>query len=465
MKKILIFSYNPVPTKQYTTIEGSGLRFWRMAQALRAKKYTDITIAVWEKFPQNITVVDGIKLVNFTSNTEDLKQLCKNFDTVIFTCAMGNLSLDIYTAISKNSRIIVDAYSPMYVEFLTKSQDSSEDNTLVEVYRGYAQVFDRILIGADHILIANDNQKHFYRGVLGGIAALPDHDDSRFALLPAFVEKDTSVTKRVKLHERISILWFGGVYPWFDIADVINVFSDPEIKSRAKLTIIGGSNPFYPKDNMRYNGKYIEAINSTKQQKTYNETVFFEDWVDYKERIEKAFNPADIAISINSDFIENEYSFRLRVADLVGNGVPIITNGGDFLGEWLIRHGVAFKVDLTNKETFSKSLKTVLTNKQQIETARKQLRTNIFEEVHIDKYIDNLISCIESKKPLVRKNDNNIFLDTVDAYIDHPATPIAPSIQELELSDLNYISTIKLARLLGQRMKKSAKDRLKGKLS
>ena len=464
MKKILIFSYNPVPTKQYTTVEGSGLRFWRMAKALISKGYNDITIAVWEKFPQEINAVEGVKLVNFNDNPIELKELCRGFDTAIFTCAMGNLSLAIYDAIDPNSRVIVDAYSPMYVEFLTKSQDAAEDRVLVDVYRGYAQVFDRILIGADHILIANDNQKHFYRGVLGGIGALPEHDDARFVHLPAFVEKDAHASKRIKLTDKVNVLWFGGVYPWFDISDVIAIFQDVEIQRLATLTIVGGSNPFYPKDNMRYNGKYIQAVETAKKHNLTDKVVFFKDWVQYSERIEKAFNPADIAISMNSDFIENEYSFRLRVADLVGNGVPILTNGGDFLGEELIKSGVAFKIDVSSKEKLLSGVKKVLSDRKKLEKARQLLRDDLFEDVHIDKYINNLACAIESDKPLRKKHDENIFIDTVDAYIDHPVTPEVPSITDISLDDIKNVTTIKIARVLGRRLRKSAIDRLRARL-
>jgi hypothetical protein len=215
---------------------------------------------------------------------------------------------------------------------------------------------------------------------------------------------------------------------------------------------------------MRYNGKYIQAVETAKKHNLTDRVVFFKDWVQYSERIEKAFNPADIAISMNSDFIENEYSFRLRVADLVGNGVPILTNGGDFLGEELIKSGVAFKIDVSSKEKLLSGVKKVLSDRKKLEKARQLLRDDLFEDVHIDKYINNLACAIESDKPLRKKHDENIFIDTVDAYIDHPVTPEVPSITDISLDDIKNVTTIKIARVLGRRLRKSAIDRLRARL-
>ena len=457
MKKIVLFSYNPVPTPQYKQIEGSALRFWRMAQALRSRGYNDITIAIWEKFPQKLNHHEGIKLVNFIDDYENISKICNNADTVIFTCAMGPLSISIANAVGPQSRVIIDAYSPMYVEFLTKSQDQREDEALVDAYREYANPFDKLLIAADHILIANDHQKHFYRGVLAGISALPNHDDSRFVTFPAYVEIDQSVTDRVKISNPINILWFGGVYPWFDISDIIDIFNTPWVKEHAKLTIVGGSNPFYPKDNMRYNGKYLQAVELARENDLLNKVVFFEDWVQYDERVEKVFNQADVAVSINSDFIENEYSFRLRVADLAGNGVPIITNGGDYLGEYLIRNKVAFKLDLSNKENLKKSFQKIIRNRRDLEEARVRLRGDIGSTLHINSHIDKVISCIESTKPLTKKDITNGYLDMFDRNQHN----LVHADDNLTLDNLRNTSTRQLMKLLAMRLKKSAKDRIK----
>ena len=56
--------------------------------------------------------------------------------------------------------------------------------------------------------------------------------------------------------------------------------------------------------------------------------------------------------------LENEFAWRTRLMDFVLAERPIITNGGDPLGEDLIRRGIAYRADTsTIKETFIQVLR------------------------------------------------------------------------------------------------------------
>lgn len=450
MKKILLFSYNPVPTSEYKTIEGSALRFWRMALALKSKGYNELTIAVWQKFPQKANQSKGIKITSFNDNLDDLKRLVKDFDAVVLSCAMGSLSRTIFNVIGPRTRIIIDAYSPMYVEFLTKSLDKEGDREWLSVYFDFADAFNELLIRADNILIANEAQRHFFRGVLAGLNTLPEHDDKRFVMLPAFVEKDERVQqKTLSPSGRAEVLWFGGVYPWFDISDLITAFGNENIKKRALLRIVGGSNPFYPKDNMRFNGKYLKAKEMSDKLKLTSTTVFFDDWVEYYDRI-SVFNNADLAVSINNNFLENDYSFRLRVADLAGNGVPIITNGGDPLGELLIQNNAAFRIDLSTQSKLVESLTAVLDDRAAINAAKKQLVGQLYDELHIYKFIDNLVEALEST---VRPGRPRKFSSPYILRDRQNHTPVRPT--SIDIDYVAQVSTANLLSVSAHRVRKS----------
>ncbi len=445
--KILIFSSNPVPTKEYKTVEGSALRFWRMALALKSHGYDDITIAVWERFPQKHPVSEGIKLVNFAASLKKMSILMKDYDVVIFSCALGEISRRLLKAASAKNQVIVDAYSPMYVEILTKSHSEREDKEELKNYNYYVNVFNECLIKTDYALVANESQRHLYRGVLAAQGALVDYDDSKFIDLPAFVEISKGVKqKAIKERDRINVLWFGGVYPWFDINNIIKVFADPDIKRIAKLTVVGGSNPFYPKNNKRFNGKYMNAKKLSDELGLTDNTIFFGDWVDYHDRI-KIFNDADVAISINNLTVENDYSFRLRVADLVGNGVPVITNAGDPLGEELLSMGVAFRLDTSSRALIKDSMKIVLANRSGINEAKKRLiGKEIYERLHIDGYINNLIQVIENgSKPRLAKRRG----PEVDEY-----TQAQEAIVRINTKNLLKLTGKRLVRAAGARSKR-----------
>jgi len=455
-KKIILFSYNPVPTPEYTTIEGSALRFWRMALGLKKYESYDITIAVWEKFPQKYKEAEGFRITNFNADPQAIKELTQGYDAVVLSCAMGGLSKTIFDALDPNSTTIIDAYSPMYVEFLTKSTDKTEDDQWLGVYEEYINVFNELLAKADYVLIGNDNQKHFYRGVLGATGALVNHNDNKFITLPAYVEsvKAAAVKKSVATtgDDRLNVLWFGGVYPWFDINSLITAFSHSSIKKIARLTIVGGSNPFYPKDNKRFNGKYMAAkAMAEKLGLLKDKTVILKDWIEYKDRIEE-FKEADIAVTINNTFIENQYSFRLRVADLAGNGVPIITNGEDCLGEALIDQGVAFRLN-TQEGALTQSLKNILSNKNAIKLARRKLSgKKIYDSLHIYHYIPPLISAINAPKT---KRVISSFVEKVE-----PSTPGTPKTQDFSINSIAGVSTSRVLRVTLSRVKRVFLSRL-----
>ena len=446
MKKVLMFSYNPVPTLQYTTIEGSALRFWRMALELRTIKKYDITIAIWQKFPQTAKKSKGIKIATFDDNDDNLKLLLRNIDVVVLSAAMGPLTQKVFDMVSQKTRVIVDAYSPMYVEFLTKSMDKKGDAEWMGQYKDFARVFSNCLIKADHILVGNKQQMHLYRGVLAGLGALPFHDDERFITLPAFVEKDDRVNQKVlDGKNKIEFLWFGGVYPWFDISDLIRAFADRKVSAIANLNIVGGSNPFYPKDNMRFNGKYIKAQELTKKLDLMDTTIKYRDWVDYDQRIE-VFNSADVAISINNTFLENDYSFRLRVADLAGNGVPIATNGGDPLGEYLIAEQAAFRLTTKTPETLANSILKIINNKEAIASAKKRLNSGpLFNELHLSSHMNGLVQAIDSNTlPGNARTHTSEYIQAVEAHT-RPTISIQPT--SLNLDYIENVSTRNLVQV------------------
>lgn len=465
-KRILLFSYNPVPTSEYKTIEGSALRFWRMAFALQEKGYQNITVAVWRDFPQTISAHRGIKITNFDDNESNLKELTKSYDVIIVSAAMGLITSKIRNSVPPSTRVVVDAYSPLYVEFLTKSLDKNEDAEHIKHYQGYVEEFNRSLLEADNILIANENQKHFYRGVLGGICSLLEHDDSRFIMLPAMVEYDDRVTRRTTMPSKIRVLWFGGIYPWFDLSEIIDIFALDEVRESATLTIVGGANPFYPTDSKRYNGKYIKALERAEELSLIKEgVVTFEDWVEYDKRIE-LFNNFDVAISINKTGLENDYSFRLRIADMVGNGLPIITNGGDALGEKLIYDKVAFRVDDTTIKSIGDTFIHIINDRKKIEDARYLLRTTLLESMHLNAHIDNLITVIENNQVFTSRNNHSVYIDSLD--MRHAENILAAQHQnmipkELKYEDIVHISTKNLLQVALQRIKQSLKSRIIGR--
>jgi hypothetical protein len=370
-KKVLVISYNTFPVEEVQNVEGTGLRYWRIACALKSAG-SQVDLAVLDRNKPNIDEYDGIKIRSFSFNYEELDQLLSNYDVIIFSYAFGQLTKEIIDKSPENAILITDAISPYYVEALTKSKDSLQDSEIMRFYKDQVEYCNYALVNSDYIMVAAEKQKELYTGVLAGMGLLDEFETNRFILTPAYPELNNRIVNKTN-NSKINILWFGGMYPWFDPENLLEIFSSGKLKKIATLTVVGGSNPFYPKKDKRFNGAFDDFKKQSDQLGLTDKTIFFKDWVGYDERI-NIFNSADLAVSINADNLENKYSFRLRLADMVGNGVPVVTNGGDPLGENLANRNLVFKFNfLDDKDLAIRFEKFIITNKNNIMELRKKL--------------------------------------------------------------------------------------------
>lgn len=399
--KVLVVSYNPVPTSDTSSVEGSGLRCWRIAQSLRELGLNVRVAVLYSEKMLNSTVYEGIEIIPFQATNRGIEELgLSKYDSVVANFWMSGIAQKILDHIPKETQFIADLLSPFYVEFVSRGAGHSADSHIQKWYPTQLEECNRVLAGCDYALIASENQKHLYTGVLGGLGGLESWSADRFILFPGVVEPNIA-PKRTKSTKKLEVLWFGGLYPWFDFSVLIDIFSDPAVQEVAYLRVVGGSNPMYAKTDIRYNGQYVAANKQAKKSGLLNKHIFFDDWVPYQERL-KIFANADVAISLNSKGMENEYSWRLRVSDLAGNGVPVITNGGDPLGEKLISAGAAFRIDISTRKKAVSSLLAILKNSEKVNKSKIAL-TTVSDELHTAYYAKELAKVIsKNDKPRLR---------------------------------------------------------------
>lgn len=411
-KKVLVISYNIFPTEGVQNVEGTGLRYWRIACALKSAGL-QVDLAVLDKNKPNIDEYDGIKIRSFSFNYEELDQLLSNYDFIIFSYAFGQLTKEIIDRSPENAILITDAISPYYVEALTKSKDFLQDSEVMRFYKDQVEYCNYALVNSDYIMVAAEKQKELYTGVLAGMGLLDEFETNRFILTPAYPELNNRIVNKTN-NSKINILWFGGMYPWFDPENLLEIFSSGKLKKLATLTIVGGSNPFYKKTNKRFNGTFYEFKKRADNLGLTNNSIFFKDWVGYDERID-IFNSTDLAISINTDNLENEYSFRLRLADMVSNGVPVVTNGGDPLGEELAQRGLVLKFNfLDKKDLIDRFEKFIVNNQTQIIKLRKKLSNyKLRERMSSASSVESLLTIIKQGTKVKYKNRSNILINQV----------------------------------------------------
>ncbi len=373
--KVLIISWSPVPTPKYQKIEGSGQRFYGLATGLQKNGIKDITIGIGNIYPLDVDEVSGIKLFNYDFNDELVERL-KQYDTIILNYAIHGAKF-IADNLPQNIQVIYDVYGPAYIESLAR-----EPKDLVGTYVGnllaVKEIFNEILPRGDFFLYANDAQEKFYTGVLASLGIINQFSYNTDRLLrvpfgidePVKVAYDNPYAEFGIKDDDFTLLWFGGLYPWFDITPILETIKHFQ-GGKLKLVIVGGNNPQNQHPDFVKN--YEDTVQYIKDNNLEEQVVLI-DWVDFATR-RKYYEYADLIVSMNGQGKENVYSWRTRVMDYVGSTTPLMTNGGDPLSDELIECGAAFKIDAADGDSIREVLERLAgdTTRQDLKTASQRM--------------------------------------------------------------------------------------------
>lgn len=374
IKNCLVITYGPVPTPQYQTVEGGGMRAWGLAQGL-VKNGVEVTVAVNSGYPQESIDHEGIHLTNWSLDDE-FKYLINTFDTVIISYCMGDVSDFVAKNVEDHIQLILDVYVPIYVEVSARDSENIDSE-----YAGYMQEiqrYNRVLKRGDFFLCANEVQKIFYTGVLSslGIINPSSYREQQILIVPFGIgdEAQKSVSNPYKKlgipSDDFVVLWFGGLYPWFRIEEYLGAIKQLKSDKKIKFVIVGSKNPF--NTNEDFIRQHTKAYKFAEDNNLLNQNMFFVDWVDFNDRI-NWYKHADVVISLNQPGEENGFSWRTRVMDYVWGEMAIITNGGDPLSNELIEEDSAIRLN----ELSSKEIAKIITNYHNKPDALNGIQKNI----------------------------------------------------------------------------------------
>ena len=113
MRRVLIITNGPVPTKEQTTVEGGGLRAWGLANGLRAQNADqEITVAYNEAFKKKEATneLNDIQISTWTIPT--LGRIIQDFDSIIVSYCAGDITQTVIDNIRANQQLILDAKFP-----------------------------------------------------------------------------------------------------------------------------------------------------------------------------------------------------------------------------------------------------------------------------------------------------------------------------------------------------------------
>ncbi|PZR95518.1 MAG: hypothetical protein DLM69_11645, partial [Candidatus Chloroheliales bacterium] len=128
-----------------------------------------------------------------------------------------------------------------------------------------------------------------------------------------------------------------GIWEWFDPLTLVRAMPLVlEKEPRARLLFMGTRhpNPVVPPSAMAQQARDLSAALGL-----LDNTVFFQDWVDYEQRASYLV-AADVGVSIHAEHIETRFSFRTRLLDYIWAGLPMVISGGDSLSEMVAARGL-----------------------------------------------------------------------------------------------------------------------------
>lgn len=400
-KTCLVVSYGPVPTPKYQKIEGGGMRCWGLALGMKSKGY-EVSVGVNNNFPLNTSSVDGIHLLNWQED-DTFKDIINLYDIVIINYSMGGPMSFVVDNISDHVVLVLDCYVPIYIEVSAR-----ESNDMATEYSNYSHDilhYNKALKRGDYFLCANTPQKHMYMGALGALGILNPYSykKERILIVPFGVESSLDIKNPHNPYLELGIkkddfvlLWFGGLYPWFNIKPLLNTIKKVASENkRFKFVIVGGKNPFNSHPD------FVKQYNTThdfmRENGLLESAVHFVDWVDFSDRI-NWYQHAKAVISINNIGDENIYSWRTRVMDYVWGEVPMITNGGDPLSDDLIAHSAAIQLVNTKEVTLHSIIETLLED----DLAITRIKTELIKQKE-GYYWENVVLPLHEKLQLNEK--------------------------------------------------------------
>jgi glycosyltransferase involved in cell wall biosynthesis len=197
-------------------------------------------------------------------------------------------------------------------------------------------------------------------------------------IVPYGIDSNEPVAKRKPIQDLLGtaygkswkILWFGAVYPWFNIKKLIDAVHLLNEKHPTQLIMVGASNPF------NNHPDFVEKAREVRELVTrpeFKEIVHTQDWVPFEDRADWYLD-CDLIITLNEPGMENGLSWRTRVADYVWAGMPIASNGGDPLTEGLIAQGAAGRLEINDAASLAESIRVIMADEARLKTMKAQMQ-------------------------------------------------------------------------------------------
>jgi hypothetical protein len=319
-----------VPPARGTLAAGPGIRYAELAAVLRSAGHF-VTLAAPEA---------GADVVWTPAS---VASLAEGHSVVVLGQGHADLGRAVARTLPQDLPVVVDCYAPGIVEAIALNEDAA-------MFPGFLARAVELLKRGDLFLVANEPQRLYTLGLLSGVGRLnpatyaaPPLLEVPFGVPP---EPPGPVAGRVGRgllvpDDAALVLWYGGVYPWFDCATAVRGFARAlESVPNAWFVIVGGRHPRAHAPDARL----VEAL-AAAEELGIGDRVVQAPWGPYDQRI-AWYAEADCAICLHQPGLETALAHRTRLIDLLWGRVPFVSSAGDVVGDLAAASGAGVSVPI-----------------------------------------------------------------------------------------------------------------------
>lgn len=307
---------------------GLGKRVWKIAEVLAKEATIDLTVLVPDlNYPgkENIdeeSLLFKVEPYNFKAAlwdwSEELDRKLKAADYVIVQTATG-VGFKNCSVLPSTVNVIVDGFVPLFAELPCAMLGNSAISRKVN-WSKFTDQYLGLLLRANCVLYANDRQYYYYEGQFFAINKL-DWKAFKFSPLlkvPLGVDIVDRVEKKDTQSSKLKLLWYGPLYPWYKPEKILEVL--PSL-SNTSIDFVGIQHPRYKNIYKNFFKRFFEST-------TNPHINIIEDYCDNPAEL---YSNYDAGIVLARDWLEEKYSIRGRILDMLSHGLPVLFNKGNSL--------------------------------------------------------------------------------------------------------------------------------------
>lgn len=356
--RVLVVSSDRVPVPgggEKSKAGASGIRAFKLAEALAEEFEVALAVPasefiVWEG---PFRTVPHALVAGERFDARQAEDLIRPFDVVVYTF----VTEDAVAVLRESGRVLImDAWAPLVVENILWNAMALSPQDQRTAFHRWMLLLMQHIEAADYQLYSNCSQRDHYLGMFYALGqANPDCLDleERLILTPYGVPVGSRSAPRPGAHpirgrlvpsDAFVLLWFSGVYPWYDLAVVVRAM--PRILEacpQVRLVVKGGVHPKFEAQS----GKVRLAREAAAEAGLLGEVVIFDDsWCGQEEK-GSWFADADLALCIGCLPFEKRFANRVRTLDFADHGLVTLTDRGDNVGDLLADYGLTVPADPT----------------------------------------------------------------------------------------------------------------------